>query len=150
MLVFNIRKARYSKSLQASGVANRWNKNDEFVIYAGSTRALSTLELVVHRSSISIDNSYKLLVIEIDCKEDEIYEIKKPKLPKNWQSVEAYLELQEIGSAWYQDFKYLVMKVPSSIIPKEYNYLINTKHPDFTSKVKIKELEDYNWDDRLL
>ncbi|WP_313255113.1 hypothetical protein [Empedobacter sp.] len=66
MLVFNIRKARYSKSLQASGVANRWNKNDEFVIYTGSSRALSTLELVVHRSSISIDNSYKLLVIEID------------------------------------------------------------------------------------
>lgn len=150
MLVFNIRKARYSKSLQASGVANRWNKNDEFVIYTGSSRALSTLELVVHRSSISIDNSYKLLVIEIDCEEDEIYEIKMPKLPKNWQSVEAYPELQEIGSAWYQDFKYLVMKVPSSIIPKEYNYLINTKHPDFSSKVKIKELEDYNWDDRLL
>lgn len=150
MLVFNIRKARYSKSLQASGVANRWNKNDEFVIYTGSSRALSTLELVVHRSSISIDNSYKLLVIEIDCEEDEIYEIKKSKLPKNWQSVEAYPELQEIGSAWYQAFKYLVMKVPSSIIPKEYNYLINTKHPDFASKVKIKELEDYNWDDRLL
>ncbi len=42
------------------------------------------------------------------------------------------------------------MKVPSSIIPKEYNYLINTKHPDFVSKVKMKELEDYNWDDRLL
>ncbi|MGV0980235.1 RES family NAD+ phosphorylase [Empedobacter falsenii] len=150
MLVFNIRKARYSKSLQASGVANRWNKNDEFVIYTGSSRALSTLELVVHRSSISIDNSYKLLVIEIDCEEDKIYEIKKPKLPKNWQSVEAYPVLQEIGSAWYQDFKFLVMKVPSSIIPKEYNYLINTKHPDFVSKVKIKELEDYNWDDRLL
>lgn len=150
MLVFNIRKARYSKSLQASGVANRWNKNDEFVIYTGSSRALSTLGLVVHRSSISIDNSYKLLVIEIDCEEDDIYEIKKSKLPKNWQSVEAYPELQEIGSAWYQDFKYLVMKVPSSIIPKEYNYLINTKHPDFVSKVKMKELEDYNWDDRLL
>ncbi|MCA4777440.1 RES family NAD+ phosphorylase [Empedobacter stercoris] len=150
MLVYNIRKAKYAKSLQASGVANRWNKNDEFVIYSGSTRALSTLELVVHRSSITIDNSYKLLVIKIDCTEDEIYNVKDSKLPKNWQSVESYPKLQEIGSAWYQDFKYLVMKVPSSIIPKEYNYLINTKHPDFSSKVKIKEIEDYNWDDRLL
>lgn len=150
MLVYNIRKAKYAKSLQASGVANRWNKNDEFIIYTGSTRALSTLELVVHRSSITIDNSYKLLVIEIDCKEDEIYQIKHSKLPKNWQSVESYPKLQEIGSSWYQDFKFLVMKVPSSIIPKEYNYLINTKHPDFSSKVKIKEIEDYNWDDRLL
>lgn len=83
MFVYNIRKAKYAKSLQASGVANRWNKNDEFVIYTGSSRALSTLELVVHRSAIRIDNSYKLLVIEIDCKEDEVFEVKKNKLPKN-------------------------------------------------------------------
>ncbi|WP_334127044.1 RES family NAD+ phosphorylase [Empedobacter brevis] len=150
MFVYNIRKAKYAKSLQASGVANRWNKNDEFVIYTGSSRALSTLELVVHRSAIRIDNSYKLLVIEIDCKEDEVFEIKENKLPKNWQSVEAYPRLQEIGSDWYQELKYLVMKVPSSIIPKEFNYLINTKHPDFTTKVKIKEVEVYQWDDRLL
>ncbi|GEM50517.1 RES family NAD+ phosphorylase [Empedobacter brevis] len=150
MFVYNIRKAKYAKSLQASGVANRWNKNDEFVIYTGSSRALSTLELVVHRSAIRIDNSYKLLVIEIDCKEDEVFEVKKNKLPKNWQSVEAYPRLQEIGSDWYQELKYLVMKVPSSIIPKEFNYLINTKHPDFTTKVKIKEVEVYQWDDRLL
>ncbi|WP_353163993.1 RES family NAD+ phosphorylase [Empedobacter brevis] len=150
MFVYNIRKAKYAKSLQASGVANRWNKNDEFVIYTGSSRALSTLELVVHRSAIRIDNSYKLLVIEIDCKEDEVFEVKKNKLPKNWQSVEAYPRLQEIGSDWYQELNYLVMKVPSSIIPKEFNYLINTKHPDFTTKVKIKEVEVYQWDDRLL
>ncbi|MDM1071175.1 RES family NAD+ phosphorylase [Empedobacter brevis] len=150
MFVYNIRKAKYAKSLQASGVANRWNKNDEFVIYTGSSRALSTLELVVHRSAIRIDNSYKLLVIEIDCKEDEVFEVKKNKLPKNWQSVEAYPKLQEIGSDWYHELKYLVMKVPSSIIPKEFNYLINTKHPDFTTKVKIKEVEVYQWDDRLL
>ncbi len=150
MFVYNIRKAKYAKSLQSSGVANRWNKNDEFVIYTGSSRALSTLELVVHRSAIRIDNSYKLLVIEIDCKEDEVFEVKKNKLPKNWQSVEAYPRLQEIGSDWYQELKYLVMKVPSSIIPKEFNYLINTKHPDFTTKVKIKEVEVYHWDDRLL
>ncbi|WP_312312883.1 RES family NAD+ phosphorylase [Empedobacter brevis] len=150
MFVYNIRKAKYAKSLQASGVANRWNKNDEFVIYTGSSRALSTLELVVHRSAIRIDNSYKLLVIEIDCKEDEVFEVKKNKLPKNWQSVETYPRLQEIGSDWYQELKYLVMKVPSSIIPKEFNYLINTKHPDFTTKVKIKEVEVYQWDDRLL
>ena len=72
MFVYNIRKAKYTDSLRASGVANRWNKNDEFVIYTGGSRALSTLELVVHRSSISIDNSYKLLVIELNCKESDI------------------------------------------------------------------------------
>ena len=150
MFVYNIRKAKYADSLRASGVANRWNKNDEFVIYTGGSRALSTLELVVHRSSISIDNSYKLLVIELNCKESEILEVNESLLPKNWQSVEAYPKLQEIGSDWYQNFEYLVMKVPSAIIPKEYNYLLNTRHPVFKKKVKIKELENYEWDNRLL
>ncbi len=150
MFVYNIRKAKYADSLRASGVANRWNKNDEFVIYTGGSRALSTLELVVHRSSISIDNSYKLLVIELNCKESEILEVNESLLPKNWQSVEAYPKLQEIGSDWYQNFEYLVMRVPSAIIPKEYNYLLNTRHPDFKKKVKIKELENYEWDNRLL
>ncbi|WP_282628208.1 RES family NAD+ phosphorylase [Empedobacter sedimenti] len=150
MFVYNIRKAKYTDSLRASGVANRWNKNDEFVIYTGGSRALSTLELVVHRSSISIDNSYKLLVIELNCKESDILEINESLLPKNWQSVEAYTKLQEIGSDWYQNFEYLVMKVPSAIIPKEYNYLLNTRHPDFKKKIKIKELENYEWDNRLL
>ena len=150
MFVYNIRKAKYADSLRASGVANRWNKNDEFVIYTGGSRALSTLELVVHRSSISIDNSYKLLVIELNCKESEILDVNESLLPKNWQSVEAYPKLQEIGSDWYQNFEYLVMRVPSAIIPKEYNYLLNTRHPDFNKKVKIKELENYEWDNRLL
>ena len=106
--------------------------------------------MVVHRSSISIDNSYKLLVIELNCKESEILEVNESLLPKNWQSVEAYPKLQEIGSDWYQNFEYLVMRVPSAIIPKEYNYLLNTRHPDFKKKVKIKELENYEWDNRLL
>ncbi|QTV05458.1 RES family NAD+ phosphorylase [Faecalibacter bovis] len=150
MFVYNIRKEKYANSLRASGVANRWNKNDEFVIYTGSSRSLSTLELVVHRSGISIDNSYKLLVIEINCTTEEILEIKTSDLPKKWQNVESYPKLQAIGSEWYKSFKYLVMKVPSAIIPKECNYLINTKHPDFEKKVKIYEIEDYQWDKRLL
>ena len=130
MFVYNIRKEKYANSLRASGVANRWNKNDEFIIYTGSSRSLSTLELVVHRSGITIDNSYKLLVIEIACDDDDILEITSKDLPKNWRNVEAYPKLQTIGSTWYQSYDHLIMKVPSAVIPKEYNYLIHTKHPD--------------------
>ena len=150
MFVYNIRKAKYANELRASGIANRWNKNEEFVIYTGGSRSLSTLELVVHRTGISIDNSYKLMVIEIDCTEDDILEITSKDIPKNWRTVEAYPRLQEIGSKWYKSKKELVMKVPSAVIPKEYNYLIHTKHPDFEKKVKIYEIEDYQWDKRLL
>lgn len=150
MFVYNIRKEKYAHQLIASGVANRWNKNDEFIIYTGSSRALSALELIVHKSSIAVNTSYKLLVIELKVGEKDIAEIPIDQLPKNWQSVKSYVALQSIGSDWYRKQKTLVLKVPSAIVLKEYNYLINTKHPDFSKKVKLNEVEDFLWDERLL
>ncbi|MBO9619019.1 MAG: RES family NAD+ phosphorylase [Niabella sp.] len=150
MLVYNIRKAKYAKSLKASGVANRWNKQDEFIIYSGSSRALSALELVVHRSGIQLYESYKVLIIEINARAADIKEIKPGDLPVNWQSIAAYTHLQKIGSDWYNEKKKLLLKVPSAIIPMEHNFLINTRHPKFETHVKIKDAEVFHWDDRLL
>jgi RES domain-containing protein len=149
MLVYNIRKERYSHQLIASGVANRWNKNDEFIIYTGSSRALSALELIVHKSSIGVNTSYKLLVIDLKIGEKDITEITIEQLPENWRSIKSYVLLQSLGSDWYKKQKTLVLKVPSAIVSKEYNYLINTKHPDFSKKVNLKEIEDFLWDERL-
>lgn len=148
LLTYNIRKEKYAGSLRASGVSNRWNKEGEYVIYSGGSRALSVLELVVHRAGINPDQSYKLLTIEIDAKEEDIEEVKN--LPENWHFISNYSRLQEIGSAWYKSYQKLLLKVPSAIIQREYNYIINTQHPKFNTHVRIKETEDFEWDKRLL
>lgn len=149
MDVFKICREKYSHSLQASGASNRWNKKDEFVIYTGSSRSLSTLEMVAHRSYINISNQYKLLIIYIS-EELLIKEIEIKDLPENWKSIEAYVELQEIGSKWYQSNESLVLKVPSAIIPQEFNYIINTRHPLFATHIILKGVDDFVWDNRLL
>lgn len=149
MEVFKICSEKYSHSLNASGASNRWNKKDEFVIYTGSSRSLSTLETVVHRSSINISSPYKLVIIAIDDR-TFIKEISVTDLPKNWKSIEAYVELQEIGSKWYNSLESLILKVPSAIISQEYNYIINTKHPLFAANVILQSVENFDWDKRLL
>jgi RES domain-containing protein len=70
-------------------------------------------------------------------------------LPKNWQSMMAYPTLQTLGSEWYQSRQSLVLKVPSAIIPKEYNYLVNTLHPGFRDEQKISlvRTEEYFLDE---
>jgi RES domain-containing protein len=148
LTVYNLRKEKYANALIAPGIPNRWNKEKEYVIYTGSSRALSVLELVVHRASISLESSYKLLAIKIDVSENDIETVKL--LPENWHSLDYYTTLQNIGSEWYQSRQKLLLKVPSAIINKEYNYLINTSHPDFMTKVQIQEKEDFSWDKRLL
>lgn len=150
LLVYNIRKEKFAFELIASGVANRWNKTDEFVIYTGSSRALSILELAVHRAAINIDHSYKMLIIELSIEESDIKTIRQEELPVKWRLVKSYPALQEIGSAWYQSLETLILKIPSAVIPQEFNYLINTHHPYFKSKVHILNVEDFVWDNRLL
>ena len=148
MEIFKICKEKYAQNLQASGVSNRWNKKDEFVIYAGSSRSLSTLETVVQRSGINTAHKYKMLKINID---DSIFvkEISIIDLPIKWESLEAYVDLQEIGSKWYQSNESLVLKVPSVIIKEEFNFVINTKHPLFEENVKLAVIEDFFWDKRF-
>ena len=149
MEVFKICRDKYAHTLNASGISNRWNKKDEFVIYTGSTRSLSTLELIVHRAAINISHPYQLLVISIKDK-TLIKEINIKDLPKNWRTIEAYVELQEIGSQWYNSFETLVLKVPSVIVSQEHNYIINTKHPLFSKNIISESKEDFIWDKRLL
>ena len=149
MEVFKICHEKYSKSLTASGASNRWNKKDEFVIYTASSRSLSTLELIVHRSGINIKHPYKLLVISIKDK-TQIKEVNIENLPANWKTIEAYIDLQEIGSQWYNTNETLILRVPSVIITQEFNYIINTKHPLFKKNIVLKSKEDFNWDKRLI
>ncbi|MDH7461751.1 RES family NAD+ phosphorylase [Chitinophagaceae bacterium 26-R-25] len=149
MEVFRISREEHSTSLSSSGSANRWNSKGQQVIYTGSSRSLSTLELVVHRGSIKPTFPYKVMVISIADDDHLIKQIKSQNLPKSWRSMAAYPELQHIGSSWYNLRATLVLKVPSAIIPLEFNYIINTEHPEFGTKVRLVRTEDYFWDPRL-
>ncbi|MEX2485924.1 MAG: RES domain-containing protein [Brumimicrobium sp.] len=146
---YTIRRTKYASQLTASGVANRWNKSNQYVIYAGSSIALSTLEFIVHRANINIENSYQILSLSIAVNDGEEHLIEQKNLPKKWRSIHAYSQLQEIGSNWYKENKSLIMKVPSAVVPQEYNYLINTSNSAFTSRVKIIDREEFVWDSRL-
>lgn len=150
MEVFRISSEAYSQTLSCSGSANRWNAKGQYVLYAGSSRSLSTLELIVHRGAVKPVVSYKVLVISIADDDYLTKQIQLKDLPANWRSLAAYTVLQSMGSEWYSARESLILKVPSAVIPLEYNYMINTEHPEFPHKVRLVRTEDYFWDDRLL
>lgn len=150
MEVFRLSQVKYSKGLNASGKAARWNKDNEFVLYTGQSRSLVTLESVVHANSIKTKLQYEIMVVSI-ADDKKLYKEKRVQdLPKHWQKTAAYAELQAMGSAWYLNNESLVLKVPSAIIPQEFNYIINIRHPDFAQNVSLIGQEEYFWDNRLL
>ncbi len=150
MEVYRIAKENFSKELIASGKAYRWNNDNQFVLYTGSSRSLATLELLVRRRSINLKSDYRVMIISIADEEKHFTAVLKNNLPEDWRSVNTYSQLQQIGSDWYKSRQSLILKVPSAVIPQEYNYLINTKHPDFESKVSLVRTENYFWDERLV
>ena len=42
-----------------------------------------------------------------------------------------YTKCQQAGNRWYEEGKVSIFKVPSAVLPKAYNYVINTLHPDY-------------------
>lgn len=147
MKVFRITTIQWSKKLSASGYPARWNAKGNFIIYTAESRSLACLENLVHRSGEGENSLYKVLVIDIpETLSMEV--IETSALKKDWYSFDNYADCQSIGARWLNDAKCAVLKVPSIIIKKENNYLINPNHADF-KHIKLTATEDFEFDDRF-
>lgn len=149
MLIYRISKNIYAKKLAASGKENRWNTGEIYVIYCASSLCLASLEVVVNTSGkLLINQNFSSVIIEIPEKiTTTIVDVKT--LPATWKEIEQKSYTQQIGDNWYNKQETLLLQVPSAIISREVNYLINTKHPDF-SNVLIAEIDSFMFDRRII
>ncbi|HMO61717.1 MAG TPA: RES family NAD+ phosphorylase [Ferruginibacter sp.] len=145
--MYRITTVQWSRELTASGNAARWNSKGRYVIYTAESRALACLENLVHRSGEGDNRLYKVMLITIPASvKVEVIDISK--LKKDWFVMEQYPYCQSIGNDWLQKQQSAILKVPSVVIKKEYNYLINPQHPDF-KKIKLSATEDFDFDSRI-
>ncbi|SMC95293.1 RES family NAD+ phosphorylase [Pedobacter nyackensis] len=147
MQVFRIALAKYATGLNASGRAARWNPNDIEVIYTAGSRSLACLENVVHRNQAGLNHLFKVMTIVIP---DDIciLTIEQKNLPVNWSEFNQMPITQKLGEDWIKEKKSAILKVPSSIINAEFNYLVNPLHHDFKS-IKLLKSETFVFDKRI-
>ena len=127
--------------LYASG---RWHPQGFRLVYTAESLALATLEIFVHIES----NRLPLVAIRAWLPDElAIEEINQNDLPNNWQEVAAYPVLQQIGKDWLQSMRSPVLKVPSAIVPVEFNYILNPQHPDL--KVVTEPPQAFQFDHRM-
>ena len=146
MLAFRIAHYKYAHSLSVSGFEGRWNSKRKLVLYTSENIATSLLENIIYRTGTGFNSDYKIMVIYHP--EEHIEQIITSNLPKDWRSMESYDQLQKIGDSWYDEQRSLCLKVPSSILPDNYNIIFNTTHPEFKN-VKLIDVLDYEPDERL-
>ncbi|MFM9910565.1 MAG: RES family NAD+ phosphorylase [Chitinophagaceae bacterium] len=147
MIVYRITLAKHAGKLTASGNAARWNSKDVAIIYTASSRSLACLENVVHRSSRGLQENFRTVIIEIP-NSLKILMIDRKDLLREWKQFGNMPYTQSMGDKWVKEAISPVLRVPSVIIPEEYNYLLNTSHKDF-GKIKYLGSEPFTFDNRL-
>jgi len=150
MIVYRLVRKKYGFALSGDGAkkaGGRWNSVDHPLIYTSDSRSLCTAEVAVSLPIVILPKDFEMLLIEIP---DDIIipEVNTRDLPDGWRKFPYMEKTIQLGDQFISENKYLVMKVPSAVVPGDSNYLINPRHPDF-EKIKIIKTEPYEFDERF-
>ena len=125
----------------------RWNSPGRAVVYLSESLSLCVLENLVHMIKVPMLRSFKSIWVDIP--EFSIHTLEKNDLPPTWKAVPAPKATQEIGDKWFDENLSVVLKVPSTVVPDEHNFVLNPMHPEFNS-LTIGEIRNFEMDERLL
>jgi len=125
----------------------RWNSKGVRLVYTSGSLSLASLEVMVHTHFYNALKYYTCIPIDFDPGLSQSITI--GDLPDNWQADPIPQSVQKVGDRWIKNKESVILKVPSAIIPVEYNYLINPLHPDF-EKIVIHAPQKFTLDSRLL
>ena len=151
MRVYRIAKSQYVRDLSGMGArlyGGRWNQRGIGVVYTAESRALATVEYLVHVPLSLIPRDLSMATLQIP---HEIIPktLSTATLPANWRDYPAPSVLADLGTQWALSRETLLLRVPSVVVEREWNVLINPLHPDMPH-VMITQVEAYQFDTRLL
>jgi RES domain-containing protein len=114
--------------------------------FAAESESLATLEYLVHATSEAFFHDTVLVVAELDDRYVTVFDI--AALPKDWRSFPPAHSTQRIGDEWLTSGASVALQVPSAVVPRERNVLVNPRHRDF-GKLRVLEIEEWGIDPRL-
>lgn len=149
--LFRISTSEHITGLTGTGAriyGGRWNHAGYPVVYTSGSRSLAALEFLVHVPMALAPKN--LSIVEINIQENIERElIKESQLPPNWRNYPAPEQLVNIGTNWIKSKSALLLDIPSAVVDKEVNTLINPLHPDIRF-VNLAKIEKFSFDSRLL
>lgn len=127
----------------------RWYTRGHRVVYLSSTPASALLEILVHLEIEEghLPRFYKLLEIQVpdDVRMEKLEDW--AKLQKSWPKKQAVT--RALGDQWLERNSAALLEIPSSLVPKTSNFLLNPLHPD-AAKIQIVSVSKQGLDSRLL
>jgi len=153
MIVYRISKKEYIHDLSGIGAGlhgGRWNLKGLNMVYTSGSIALASLEYLVHNYHLLSTTTVCLAKIEIGVPKP-IIEYPIEELPKDWNlQMSSLLSTQNIGKKFLQEQHNYVLKVPSAVVPGEFNLLLNPLHAHHAQTKIMEVIDPFVFDQRLL
>lgn len=125
----------------------RWNSKGKACVYLSSSISLATLEVMVHLQNYKALEHY--LMFEVTLQKSQIINLSSSSIPTDWQDDPAPASTANIGDEWLGVLVSPALRVPSSVVPQEHNYLLNPAHQDFKGIIATAIKVNYRPDERL-
>ena len=134
----------------AKTTGGRWNRPGTPMLYTAGTVALACLETLVHLKVGDLPLNRYLVSIAVPLAVwRKTIALVDPAKQVGWDALPAGMVSLELGEAWVRSKASALAVVPSVIVPREFNVLVNPGHPDI-AKLKVTKHEKWTYDHRLM
>ncbi|TXY46131.1 RES family NAD+ phosphorylase [Vibrio mimicus] len=136
--------------LGAKLFGGRWYSKGIEALYFAESESLCVLEVFVHiNNDPELINKYDLY--RIDVPDELIVQLENEDLPTSWRSIPASEQTQEIGDQFLkvENPEFAALQVPSTISPRDRNYVVNPNHPLMPEIFNKAEKLDFSFDQRI-
>ena len=126
---------------------SRWTPRGMRAVFASATLSLAALERFIHTDpdlepadlvAVGIESGPNIRVESVQVED----------LPRNWRQYPAPSELASIGEQWLRQARTAALSVPSVVIPRERNFILNPAHADF-ERLIVGPPEPFAFDPRM-
>lgn len=126
----------------AARFPKRWNPPGAPVVYLAQHVSLALLEVLVSRPTTRHFAYFELTLPEI------FYD--PPELPCDWNQLYPHpRSTQDLARTWLENYPETILRVPSVVIPSEYNFVLNCNADYFPGLISGLTATELTLDPRL-
>lgn len=150
MVLFRVANKKFKETtlsgIGAEKVGRRWNQVGTRAVYCSENISLALLEYYVHSENIALLPK-QILVAKIEFPDDFVV-TELAELPARWNQYPYSSKTTGVFTKLANNRDFFALKVPSTAVPMEYNYILNPLYKEF-GKVEIVEFINLDVDSRL-
>lgn len=143
-------KRRYaSNAFSGEGArryGSRWTSPGRPAVFLSEHLSLAALEVLVHAHDETLLAAYHAFRVELD--EAQVEPLSPAALPEEWAASPVAPAVRMAGDRWLQEGRALALRVPSAVVPVEFNIVLNPAHPSYAD-LRIHEPRPFGFDPRL-